>query len=191
VRGVCRMTWKSHSLTTGALALALTGRMDVMIAAVATATLPDTMERLLPLGRHRGMTHWVLLWVFALALLPACAEPRWSQLIHLAHSAHLAPWLPSDWMHWTHGKQLWSSSFAFAPTATMVGFGLTLGPLLHVLLDGCSTDGVPVGPFIGGRMRLSLYRTWNRAKWPWDFSEMLFVLSLLTGSVIVWQMRWQ
>jgi membrane-bound metal-dependent hydrolase YbcI (DUF457 family) len=167
------MTWKSHCLTNGALAFAMTGRLDVTLAAVATAALPDQMERFLPLGRHRGATHWLLFWMLAVVLLPICVEQ------------HFTLW-PREFLR-SHGGFRHQGE----PAVAMAMFGLALGPLLHVLLDGCSSDGVPLGPFLRGRMRLGIYRTWSRTKWPWDISEMLFVVSLLIGCAAVWHVRWR
>lgn len=157
------MTWTNHYAATGALALALTGRVDVAAAAVATAALPDQLEAFLPLGKHRGATHWLVLWLALLVAVPLyfphdCARlmlsPGW-------HPLGITPLLT----HWRLGTAV---------------FGLALGPFLHVLLDGCSKEGVPVVPFSRAKLQLCLYRTRNR-RWPWDVTEWAFVAFLLAA----------
>ena len=164
------MTWKNHYLATGVLALTLTGRLDTALAAVATAALPDQLEVFLPLGRHRGATHWVALWLGLLAAVPYYF-PR-----ELRRFGSVA------WRHHGHGWPPWHLALGTAV------FGLALGPLFHVLLDGCSREGVPVLPFSRARLQLSLYRTRNR-RWPWDVSEWVFVTLLLVACAWVWQHR--
>ena len=164
------MTWKNHYLATGALALTLTGRLDASLAAVATAALPDQLEVFLPLGRHRGATHWLALWLGVLLAVPQYF-PR--ELRRLA---------PVIWRHHEHGLPSWHLALGTA------AFGLALGPLLHVLLDGCSRDGVPVLPFSRAKLQLSLYRTRNR-RWPWDVSEWVFVALLLAACFWAWSHR--
>ena len=73
------MTWKSHCVANGALALALTCRLDVALAAMATAALPDQIEMALPLGRHRGASHWVLLWLVVIVAGPVCVRHEWAR----------------------------------------------------------------------------------------------------------------
>ena len=164
------VTWKNHYLATGALALTLTGRLDASLAAVATAALPDQLEVFLPLGRHRGATHWLALWLGVLLAVPQYF-PR--ELRRLA---------PVIWRHHGHGLPSWHLALGTA------AFGLALGPLLHVLLDGCSRDGVPVLPFSRAKLQLSLYRTRNR-RWPWDVSEWVFVALLLAACCWSWSHR--
>ena len=61
-----------------------------------TATLPDQLEAFLPLGRHRGATHWLLLWLAVVTLLPfylqrELAEPFTILLRHAALSCGNVP----------------------------------------------------------------------------------------------------
>ena len=164
------VTWKSHCVANGAVALALTCRLEVALAAMATAALPDQIEAAVPLGRHRGATHWVLLWLVILVAVPAALQReliRW-----------MAGW---PWHHWRGIHEL-----SFGAGTAM--FGLTLGPLLHVLLDGCSSDGVPVAPFSRTRLKLSLYRTRSR-RWPWDISELVFLAVVLAVCAFSWRVR--
>ncbi len=155
------MTWKSHCVANGAVALALTCRFDVALAAMATSALPDQIEAALPLGRHRGASHWVLLWLVILVAGPAALHQE------LAHLGGM------------RGVQ-----FALGTAA----FGLALGPLLHVLLDGCSSSGVPVAPFSRTRLKLSLYKTRTRRA-PWNLSEPAFLLGLLAVCALSWKAR--
>ncbi len=164
------MTWKNHYVATGALAFVLTGRLDVTLAAMATAALPDQLEVLLPLGKHRGATHWVGLWLAVLAAVPYYF-PNELRRIAPALLGH-------------HGPQGHTWHLAIGAAA----FGLALGPLLHVLLDGCSRDGVPVVPFSRARLQLSLYRTRNH-RWPWDVSEWVFLWLLLAACWWGWHHR--
>ena len=164
------MTWKNHYVVTAALALTLTGRLDTAFAAMATAALPDQLEAFLPLGRHRGATHWLGLWLGVLLAVP-CYFPR--ELRRLA---------PGVWRHHGHALPAWHLALGTA------ALGLALGPLLHVVLDGCSRDGVPVLPFSRARLQLSLYRTRNR-RWPWDVSEWVFTALLLAACVWAWSHR--
>lgn len=164
------MTWKSHCVATGALALALTCRLDVTLAAMATATLPDQLEVALPLGRHRGASHWVLLWLVVIVAAPAYLHHE------LARWSVAWPWHPMA--HWCGVR------FVLG----MAVFGLALGPLLHVLLDGCSSSGVPVAPFSRTRLKLSLYKTRHRRA-PWDLSEPVFLLVVLVVCALSWKAR--
>lgn len=155
------VTWQSHSLANGALVLAATGRIDMTLAAILTATLPDQLEKFLPLARHRGASHWLAFWMGAFAFAPSLiktylGKPR-------------------------HGPGL---------ILAAVLFGLVLGPLLHVFLDGCSSRGVPVLPFSRTRLRLSLYSTRNAQAGGLNFSEGFFLACLLGGCAFVWQSRW-
>ena len=164
------MTWKNHYVATGALTLALLGRLDVTLAAMATATLPDFLEKFLPLGRHRGATHWLGLWVAVMAAVPFYFPNELSRIAPMTlrrYGLHTPSW------HLAIGA---------------VSFGLALGPLLHVLLDGCSREGVPVLPFSRAKLQLSLYRTRNR-RWPWDVSEWAFVALLLVACGWIWSHR--
>ncbi len=166
------MTWKSHCVANGALALALTSRFDVALAAMATAALPDQIEATLPLGRHRGASHWVLLWLVLIVAGPAYLH---HELVHRA-----AAWSCLSF-HAARGMR-----FALQTVA----FGLALGPLLHVLLDGCSSSGVPVAPFSRTRLKLSLYKTRTRTRRaPWNLSEPAFLLVLLAVCALSWKAR--
>lgn len=164
------MTWKSHCVANGAVALALTCRLDVALAAMATAALPDQIEAALPLGKHRGASHWVLLWLVVLVAGPAC--------LHHELARSVAGWMPLH-HHLMRGVQ-----FALGTVA----FGLALGPLLHVLLDGCSSSGVPVAPFSRTRLKLSFYKTRTRRA-PWNLSEPAFLLVLLAVCALSWKAR--
>ena len=164
------MTWKSHCVANGAVALALTCRFDVALAAMATAALPDQIEVALPLGRHRGASHWVLLWLVVVVAGPACVQYEWARWA--------AAW------SWPHLRGLRAIQLALGTAA----FGLALGPLLHVLFDGCSAAGVPVAPFSRTRLKLSLYRTRSRRS-PWDVSEMAFLVGVLAVCAFSWKVR--
>ena len=154
------MTWKSHCVANGAVAFALTGRLEVAVAAILTATLPDQLEAVLPFARHRGASHWLAAWLAVVVTVPFYAQRELA--------ARVAPWFGHPARHWPTG--------AFVIGA--LAFGLALGPFLHVLLDGCSDFGVPVGPFSRQRLKLGLYRTSN-FRWRWDVSELLFLSVLI------------
>ncbi len=164
------MTWKSHCVANGAVALALTCRFDVALAAMATAALPDQIEAALPLGKHRGASHWVLLWLVIIVAGPA--------YLHRELARRVAAW---PWPHLSGGRGV---QFALGTAA----FGLALGPLLHVLLDGCSSSGVPVAPFSRTRFKLSLYKT-RTHRAPWNLSEPAFLLVLLAVCALSWKAR--
>ena len=155
------MTWQSHSLANGALVLAASGRIDMTLAAIVTATLPDQLEKFLPLARHRGASHWLGFWMLAFAFAPALLKTYLGEL--------------------HHGPRM---------VLACVIFGTILGPLLHVVLDGCSARGVPVLPFTRTRLRLSLYSTRNAQAGGLNFSEFFFLACLLGGCACVWQSRW-
>ena len=106
------MTWKSHCVANGAVALALTCRYDVALAAMATAALPDQIEGALPLGKHRGASHWVLLWLGVIVAAPAYFHHEWPRWLTA---------LPCPPFHALRGIR-----FALG----MAAFGLALGPLL-------------------------------------------------------------
>ncbi len=163
------MTWKSHCVANGAVTLALTCRFDVALAAMATAALPDQIEAALPLGRHRGASHWVLLWLVVLVAAPASMQHYW------ANWTTALPW---------HGLRGGRDIRFVLGTA---GFGLALGPLLHVLFDGCSSAGVPVAPFSRARLKLCLYKTRTRASW--NFSELAFLTVVLGVCALSWKTR--
>ena len=164
------MTWKSHCLANGAVTLALTCRVDIALAAMATAVLPDQLEAFLPLGRHRGASHWVLLWLVVVVALPIYLHRKW-----IGWTAALP---------WHHFKAMPGVEFALGAAV----FGMALGPLLHVLFDGCSSSGVPVAPFSRTRLKLSLYKTRNRRACL-DFSELLFLAAVLTVCALSWKAR--
>ncbi len=164
------MTWKSHCVANGAVALALTCRIDVALAAMATAALPDQIEAALPFGRHRGASHWVLLWLVMLVAGPFYLHHEWLR------------WMAA--CPWQHVRGVRETQFILGSAA----FGLALGPLLHVLLDGCSSAGVPVAPFSRTRLKLSLYRTRSRRS-PWDLSELAFLLAVLVVCAFSWKAR--
>ena len=155
------VTWQSHSLANGALVLAATGRIDMTLAAILTATLPDQLEKFLPLARHRGASHWLAFWMLAFAFTPG--------LMKACLGKH------------RHGPGM---------ILAAVLFGLVLGPLLHVFLDGCSSHGVPVLPFSRTRLRLALYSTRNARAGGLNFSEFFFLACLLGGCAFVWQSHW-
>ncbi len=164
------MTWKSHCIANGAVALALTCRLDVALAAMATAALPDQVEKFLPLGKHRGASHWLLLWLVVVVAGPACVQHEW------ARWSPAWPWHPVKAMH----------QLQFALETAV--FGLALGPLLHVLFDGCSSAGVPVAPFSRTRLRLALYQTRSRRS-SWNVSEFLFLTLVLAICAFSWRIR--
>ena len=163
------MTWKSHCIANGAVALALTCRVEVALAAMATAALPDQLEVFLPLGRHRGASHWVLLWLVVVVAGPAYVHHQWMG------------WMTA--LPWGHLPVTREISLVLGAAA----FGLALGPLLHVLFDGCSSAGVPVAPFSRTRLKLSLYKTRRRASW--DASEVLFLTVVLAICALSWTAR--
>ena len=137
---------------------------------MSTATLPDQLEALLPFGRHRGATHWLSIWLGVMLTVPAYIHREWSSYfaVRLSHLTH--GWHPGGWFIGT------------------VVFGLALGPLLHVLLDGCSDSGVPVAPFCRQMLKLGLYRTYN-FRWKWDLSEALFLSLLVAACAALWRIR--
>lgn len=163
------MTWKSHCLANVVLAAVLTHSPAATAAAMLTATLPDQLEVFLPLGRHRGATHWLAVWLVALLVTPFYVRE------HL--SGHFL--LPG------FGQQAWHLDPHFAGTCL---FGLALGPFLHVLLDGCSDSGVPFAPFSRWKLCLGMYRTYSH-RWRWDLSELLFLTILFACSAAVWWIR--
>ena len=166
------MTWKSHCVANGAVALALTCRFDVALAAMATAALPDQLEAAIPWGRHRGASHWLLLWLVVIVAGPAYLHHKTVRGI-------------ATWPGWTP-HAMHSVRFALGTAV----FGLALGPLLHVLLDGCSSSGVPVAPFSRTRLKLSLYKTRTRTRRaPWHLSEPVFLLAVLAVCALSWKAR--
>lgn len=164
------MTWKSHCLANGAVAFALTHHPEVAAAAMLTATLPDQLEAYLPLGRHRGATHWLLLWLAVMFLLPFYVQRELSEPFTLLIN---------------HAGRFWSTRPFLLGTCL---FGLALGPFLHVLLDGCSDSGVPVAPFSRQRLKLGMYRTYSQ-RWRWDLSELLFLCVLFGFCAFFWRIR--
>lgn len=168
--GPSLVTWKSHCIANAAVAFTLTRSPEVACAALLTATLPDQLEVFLPLGRHRGATHWLMLWLGVIVAGPFYA--RQSLLSHLPVALR-------------HYVSAWPAGpFWFGACL----FGLALGPFLHVLLDGCSDSGVPVLPFSRQKFKLGLYRTHSH-RWRWDLSELLFLVGLLGLCTAVWRMR--
>lgn len=164
------MTTKSHCIANAVVAFALTARPEVAVAAMLTATLPDQLEWFLPLGRHRGASHWLLLWLAGIVAVPWYARealvrqlsPGWSQFLHGCPEVHLL-------------------------LGTCL-FGLALGPFLHVLLDGCSDSGVPVAPFSRWQLKLGIYRTYSH-RWRWDVSEWLFLVGLIVVCAVFWRVH--
>lgn len=67
----------SHWVVNGSLAYTLTGNVWLTLGAMATATLPDLLEKVLLFIPHRGPTHWLALWVglTAWAVLGLGLEP--------------------------------------------------------------------------------------------------------------------
>lgn len=165
------MTWTSHSLANGALVLAATGRLDLTLAAIVTATLPDQIERFIPWKRHRGGSHWLVLWILILIAVPV----------------RLPPTMARSWPFSFHGLLKWHGTHVMAGA---IVFGMALGPLLHVFLDACSSAGVPVLPFSRARLKLSLYRTGSARTGKWTGSELTFLACLLGVCAFVWQSRW-
>jgi membrane-bound metal-dependent hydrolase YbcI (DUF457 family) len=57
------MTWKSHTLVTGAAVLAVTLDPKFAATAVVGSVLPDKIEFILPFLKHRGNSHALAVWV--------------------------------------------------------------------------------------------------------------------------------
>lgn len=161
------MTWTSHTLTNAAVALALTGRPALAAGAMLTAALPDKLEGWLPFAKHRGLSHWLVWWAAGLMLVASLAR---------AHRVGFGgPWWPTR-----PDILLWEALL-----------GLALGPLLHVVLDGFSAAGVPLGlPFGPARLRLGLYRTCDTRRFSLDISEAVFVSALLVLCAVAWRALW-
>ncbi len=159
------MTWRSHVLANGALALTLTNRPLVAVGAMLTAAVPDQVERWLPFAKHRGLSHWLLLWAAGLAVVLAATHAAAPILGHA---------LPRP------GEQLARDAL----------LGLALGPLLHVVMDGCSRHGVPLGPFVPLKLRLALYRTAETRRVSFDLSEAVFLAALLALCGVAWRTAW-
>ena len=134
-----------------------------------TASLPDQLEVLLPLGRHRGASHWLLLWTAVVISTP----------LYLQANAPLRAHLSSI--------QLGEATVTPLLMLTFV-YGLALGPFLHVIFDGCSDSGVPVAPFSRRKFQLGMYRTYSN-RWRWDPSELLFVALVLGACALLWRIR--
>lgn len=161
------MTWKSHAAANLALAMALTNRPVVAAGAVLAAAVPDQLERWIPFAKHRGLSHWLLPWAAGFASILA-ATHRTAPL--LGRALHLPPrgeWLLRDAI-----------------------LGLALGPLLHVVMDGCSRNGVPLGPFVPLKLRLGLYRTAETRRMSLDLSEVIFTAALLALCGVLWRLAW-
>lgn len=176
------MTWYSHTVANGAIAFALTGEPVIAVTAMFTAALPDQLEFGLPFFKHRGFTHWIILWsVILIASMFLPAHPL-AGFLSLATS-WLTPFLALK-------TQLSFQHFYFH-FAREITVGLALGPLLHALLDGCSAAGVPIGPFIDTKLKLKLYRTkQTRQLFSFDFTEMIFLTLVLIACAVVWKSLW-
>ena len=150
----------------GAIALALTNRPLVAAGAMLAAAVPDQLEKWIPFAKHRGLSHWLLLWAAAVAT------------VHFALSHGAAPIL---------GRALPHRVERLTRDAVL---GLALGPLLHVVMDGCSRHGVPFGPFVPLRLRLGLYRTAETRRMSLDLSEVIFTAALLALCGVFWRLAW-
>lgn len=159
------MTGKSHAVANLALALAFTNRPLIAAGAMLTALVPDQVEKYLPFAKHRGLSHWLLLWAAAFAVVLAATHAAGPILGH-----PLPPHLER-----------------FARDAAL---GLALGPLLHVVMDGCSRNGVPLGLFVPVKLRLALYRTAETRRISFDLSEVIFLAALLALCGVVWRLKW-
>lgn len=164
------VTWKSHVLANGALAMTLTNRPLVAGAAMLTAAVPDQLERWLPFARHRGLSHWLLLWAAGFFVV-------WTATAHGARPM-------------TFGYAVAALSPHQEKFVREAALGLALGPLLHVLMDGCSRHGVPVGPFVPVKLRLGLYRTAETRRVSLDPTEVLFTAALLALCALAWRLAW-
>ena len=160
------VTWKSHALANGALALALTNRPLVAAGAMLAAAVPDQLERWIPFAKHRGLSHWLLLWAAGLAVVFAATHRGAPPIL-----GHALP---------PRGEQ----------GARDAVFGLALGPLLHVVMDGCSRHGVPLGLFVPLKLRLGLYRTAETRRMSLDLSEVIFTAALLALCGVAWRLAW-
>ena len=146
--------------------MALTNRPVVAAGAVLAAAVPDQLERYIPFAKHRGLSHWLLLWAAGLAFV-------------LAVTHRAAPILGRIFLP-PRGELLLRDAI----------LGLALGPLLHVIMDGCSRNGVPLGPFIPLKLRLALYRTAETRRMSLDLSEVIFTAALLAGCGVLWRLAW-
>ncbi len=149
--------------------MALTGHPEVAAAAMLTAALPDQIEALLPFGRHRGASHWVMLWLALTIAVPFFLQGN-------------APLRANSLFLYHHG---WNLSRVLVG---MLAYGMALGPFLHVLLDGCSDAGVPVAPFSRRKLKLGIYRTYSH-RWRWDLSELLFLGAVVAICVFAWRIQ--
>ena len=129
------------------------------------AAVPDQVEKWIPFARHRGLSHWLLLWAAGVAAVYAFTH-RAMPILGRA--------LPHRAEHLTRDAVL----------------GLALGPLLHVVMDGCSRSGVPFGPFVPLKLRLGLYRTAETRRMSLDLSEVIFTAALLALCGVFWRLAW-
>lgn len=147
--------------------MALTNRPVVAAGAMLAAAVPDRLERWIPFAKHRGLSHWLLLWAAGLATV-------------LAATHRTAPILGRAILLPPRGEPLLRDAI----------LGLALGPLLHVVMDGCSRNGVPLGPFVPWKLRLGLYRTAETRRMSLDLSEVIFTAALLALCGVLWRLAW-
>lgn len=151
--------------------MAFTNRPVLAAGAMLAAAVPDQLERWIPFAKHRGLSHWLLMWAAGFAFVLA-ATHRTAPILGRA----LLPLLSSS----RRGELLLRD----------ILLGLALGPLLHVLMDGCSRSGVPLGPFLPLKLRLALYRTAETRRMSLDLSEVIFTAALLAGCGVLWRLAW-
>ena len=141
--------------------MAATGQPVTAAASMLTSAVPDQIEFIVPGIKHRGSSHWLVIWFIVAAasiLLPIQAR--------LGHG----------------------SEELFRQIAVV---GLAVGPLLHCAIDGCLVTGVAFGPFVRRKFRLRLYRTKSqRSGWSMDFSQGVFLAGLFVMSCVVWWYFW-
>ncbi len=139
------MKWITHQTAAVAAAYALHMPPLAIGAACCGAVLPDMIERSIArlcwnsdkvfFAIHRGVTHW-LGWWLALVLI----FPLWGKTGILPDAAlrSLQEYLPL-------------LSFTGSISGTVLA-GLGFGGLMHVLLDMCTTSGVPLLPLSKKKM---------------------------------------
>jgi membrane-bound metal-dependent hydrolase YbcI (DUF457 family) len=57
------MQKKTHAVVTAVALYSTTADPLLSLIGVAAASLPDHAEKYLPFCKHRGITHWLLLWI--------------------------------------------------------------------------------------------------------------------------------